>query len=107
MAIATPSVTDLARAAKAAARRLAVVDSTTKNAALLAIADALVARTPEILEANARDMEAGHESGLSAALLDRLSLDAARVEGMARGVREIASLPDPVGEVIEGKRFPN
>ena len=74
--VTSSSVTDLARAAKAAARRLAQVDSATKNRALLAIADALEARTPEILEANARDLEAGRENGLSDALMDRLALNA-------------------------------
>ena len=69
----TASVTDLALAAKAAARRLATVDSATKDAALLAIADALEARTPEIIEANARDLEAGRAAGLSSALMDRLA----------------------------------
>ena len=75
MAVATQSVTELCRAAKAAARELAALDSATKDRALLAVADALEARTPEILEANARDLEAGRESGLSAALMDRLALD--------------------------------
>src|SRR4051794_41610824 len=70
--VSSTSVTDLAVAAKAAARRLATVPSATKDAALHAIADALEARTPEILEANARDLEAGPEAGLSAALMDRL-----------------------------------
>src|SRR3954463_10672476 len=107
MAVTAPTVSDLCRAARDASRVLAALDSATKNAALLAIADALVARTPEILEANARDMEAGRENGLSSALLDRLSLDASRVAAMAKGVTDIAALPDPVGEVIEGKRFPN
>ena len=77
MAVATQSVTDLCRAAKAASRALAALDSATKDRALLAVADALEARTPEILEANARDLEAGRESGLSAALMDRLALDEA------------------------------
>src|SRR6185436_7732973 len=106
--IAQPSsVTDLALAAKAAARRLARIDSATKNRALLAIADALEARTPEILEANARDLEAGRENGLSAALMDRLALDAGRVRGIADGARAIAALPDPVGEVVDGGRLAN
>src|ERR671925_403621 len=100
MAVATQSVTDLARAAKAAARELARIDSATKNRALLAIADALEARTPEILEANARDLDAGRESGLSAALMDRLALTPERVDAMAAGVRDIVALPDPVGEVL-------
>src|ERR671924_1791836 len=107
MAVATQSVTDLARAAKTAARELAALDSATKDRALLAIAAALEARTPEILEANARDMEAGRESGLSAALMDRLALDERRVAAMAEGVRQIVALPDPVGEVIDGGRLPN
>ncbi len=107
MAVATQSVTELCRAAKAAARELAALDSATKDRALLAVADALEARAPEILEANARDLEAGRESGLSDALMDRLALDGGRIAGMARGVREIVALPDPVGEVVEGSRFAN
>src|ERR671915_741366 len=107
MAVATRSVTDICHAAKAAARELAQIDSATKDRALLAIADALEARVGEILEANARDLEAGRESGLSAALMDRLALDEGRVEAMAAGVREIVALPDPVGEVLDGFRLPN
>src|SRR3954468_5552655 len=107
MAVTAQSVADLCRAARDASRALAALDSDTKNAALHAIADALEARTPEILEANARDMEAGRESGLSSALLDRLALDETRVAGIAAGVRKIAALPDPVGEVIDGFRLPN
>jgi len=107
MAVATQSVTDICRAAKAAARELAALDSATKDRALRAVADALEARTPEILEANARDLEAGRESGLSAALMDRLALDERRVAAIAKGVREIVALPDPVGEVIDGSRFAN
>ena len=107
MAVAERSVTDLCLAAKRASRALAVLDTAAKDAALLAIADALEARTSEILEANARDLEAGRESGLSAALMDRLALDAGRVRGMADGVRAIAALPDPVGEVIDGGRLAN
>src|SRR3954462_8258817 len=107
MAVTAHTVSDLCRAARDASRRLATLDSATKNSALHAIADALMARTPEILEANTRDMEAGRENGLSSALLDRLALDATRVAGMAAGVRSIATLPDPVGEVIDGFRLPN
>src|SRR3954467_15369607 len=101
------SVTDLALAAKAAARRLATVDSATKDTALLAIADALEARLPEILAANARDLEAGRDNGLSDALMDRLALDVKRVRGSADGARAIAALPDPVGEVVDGGRLAN
>jgi glutamate-5-semialdehyde dehydrogenase len=107
VARSTSSVTDLALAAKAAARRLAALPSATKDAALLAIADALEARIPEILEANARDLEAGRASGLSAALMDRLALDDARVRGIADGARSIAALADPVGEVVDGGRLAN
>ncbi|HKH19219.1 MAG TPA: glutamate-5-semialdehyde dehydrogenase [Solirubrobacteraceae bacterium] len=107
MAVATHSVTDLCRAARSAARELATLDSATKDRALLAVADALEARTPEILEANARDLEAGRESRLSAALMDRLALDPGRTGAIARGVREIVALPDPVGEVIGGSRLAN
>jgi glutamate-5-semialdehyde dehydrogenase len=107
MATTATSVTDVCRAAKAGARRLAALDTVAKDAALHAIADALIARTPEILEANARDMDLGRENGLSDALLDRLALDEARVAAMADGVRKIAALPDPVGEVLDGFRLPN
>jgi glutamate-5-semialdehyde dehydrogenase len=107
MAIATLSVTDICRAAKRAARELATIDSATKNAALLAMAEALEARAPEILEANARDLDAGRESRLSSALMDRLALDPGRVAAMAAGVRDIVALQDPVGEVLDGFRLPN
>jgi glutamate-5-semialdehyde dehydrogenase len=107
MAVATTSVADICRAAKSAARVLARLDSATRDRALLAIAAALEGRTPEILEANARDLEAGRQSGLSAALMDRLALDERRVAAMASGVREIVALPDPVGEVLDGFRLPN
>lgn len=105
--VPTTSVTDLALAAKAAARRLATVPSATKDAALHAIADALEARIPEILEANARDLEAGRENGLSDALMDRLALTDERVRAIAAGARAIAALPDPVGEVVDGGRLAN
>src|SRR3954469_17291223 len=107
MAVATPSITDICLAAREASRRLAVMGSGVKDAALGRVADALEARTPEILEANARDLDAGRESGLSPALMDRLALDAGRIAGIAAAVRSIAALPDPVGEVIDGHRLPN
>ena len=107
MSLTAQPVADLCRAAREAARALASLDSATREAALHAIADALEARAPEVLEANARDMEAGRDAGLSAALLDRLALDERRVAAMAEGVRAIAALRDPVGEVIEGFRLPN
>ena len=107
MATATESVSEICAAAKRASRTLATLGSGVKNAALEAIADALVERTQEILDANARDLEAGREAGLGSALLDRLALDAGRIAAIAGGAREIAALPDPVGEVIDGFRLPN
>jgi glutamate-5-semialdehyde dehydrogenase len=107
MAIRTASVADICASAKRASRVLARLDSTTRNAALLAMADALERRTAEVLEANERDMEAGRESGLTAALLDRLKLSEDRVAAIAADVRTIVALPDPVGETIEGHRLPN
>jgi glutamate-5-semialdehyde dehydrogenase len=107
MATTAVSVGDICAAAQQASRRLATLGSGVKDAALEAIADALIARSDEILEANARDLEAGRENGLSAALLDRLALSHSRIEAMAAGVRKIASLPDPVGELIDGSRLAN
>jgi glutamate-5-semialdehyde dehydrogenase len=107
MAVATQSVADICRAAAAASRVLATVDTATKDRALHAIADALLARTPEILEANARDLAAGREAGLSEGLMDRLMLDDDRVAGIAAGARAVATLADPVGEVLGGGRLPN
>ena len=107
MATTAQSVADVCRAAKRASRELARLDTVTKDCALSAIADAIDARVPEILEANARDMEAGEAAEIGAALLDRLRLDEARVRAMAAGVRQIVALPDPVGEVIDGGRLAN
>ncbi|MDX6727316.1 MAG: glutamate-5-semialdehyde dehydrogenase [Baekduia sp.] len=107
MAVSIASVSDICRDAKAASRRLAALPTADKDAALHRIADALIARTPEILEANARDLEAGRENGLSDALLDRLLLDPPRIAAIAAQVRDIAALPDPVGEVLDGFRLPN
>src|SRR5688500_8679932 len=107
MATIVSSVTELCLQAKRAARQLAQLDRGAKDAALHAIADALEARTPEVLEANARDMEAGREASLSSALLDRLRLDEGRVATIAAQVRDIAALPDPVGEVVDGGRLAN
>jgi glutamate-5-semialdehyde dehydrogenase len=103
----TSPVADVCRAAKAAAAPLAALDTRVKDAALHAIADALVARTPEILEANARDLEAGRANDIGGALLDRLALDPSRIAAIADGARAIAALPDPVGETIDGHRLPN
>jgi glutamate-5-semialdehyde dehydrogenase len=107
MAIAVASVADTCRAAKRAARTLARTDTAIKDAALEAIATALETRTPEILEANERDMRLAREADIGDALLDRLRLDEARIAAIARAVRQIAALADPVGEVIDGHRLPN
>ena len=107
MAVASPTVTDICLAARAASRVLATMSTAAKDAALLRVADALEERAPEILEANARDLDAGRENGLSDALMDRLALDPTRLSGIADAVRAIAALPDPVGEVIGGQRLPN
>ena len=106
MATVISSVEETCRSAKRASRALAQIDTAIKNAALEAIATTLQERVEEILEANQRDLRAG-EADLGEALIDRLRLDEARVAAIARGVREIAALPDPVGEVIEGHRLPN
>jgi glutamate-5-semialdehyde dehydrogenase len=107
MATTEISVAETCAAAQRAARQLAVLGSEIKDAALEAIAAALVARSDEILSANARDLEAGRDDGLSDALMDRLALSDARIAAMAAGVRKIAALPDAVGEVIDGMRLPN
>src|SRR5438309_1319972 len=107
MATTVSTVAEVCAGAKEASRRLAGLGSQVKDRALHAIADELLERTDEIVEENARDLAAGRESGLSDALMDRLALDARRVAAMADGVRTIAALPDPVGEVIDGRRLPN
>ena len=107
MATAAATVADTCQAAREASLELATLDTAVKDAALGAMASALEDRAPEILEANARDMQAGSEDGLSPALMDRLELDEARLKGIASDVRTIAALPDPVGETIEGHRLDN
>jgi glutamate-5-semialdehyde dehydrogenase len=104
--VATP-VAEICRAAKRASRVLARADSDVKDAALEAIAVALERRSEEILAANERDMQAGREDELGDALLDRLRLDERRIGEMARAVRQIVALADPVGELIDGHRLPN
>jgi glutamate-5-semialdehyde dehydrogenase len=107
MATTAQSVADVCRAAKRASRTLGSLDTGTKDRVLGAIADAIDARAGEILEANARDMEAAQDSDLSAAFRDKMRLDAERVAGIAEGVRTIVALQDPVGESIDGFRLPN
>src|SRR5215510_14881473 len=97
----------LGREAVAAAGVLARASSDSKNRALAAIAAALRAHVPELLAANARDMDAARAKGLSGAMLDRLALDPNRIEAMARGVEDIAALTDPIGTVSAHWTRPN
>jgi glutamate-5-semialdehyde dehydrogenase len=107
MAVGTRSVTEICERAKRASHQLATLGTAEKDRALEAIAAELEARVDEILEANAGDLEDGRGAGLDGALLDRLSLDAARVTAMAEGVRAIVTLPDPVGEELDARTLEN
>lgn len=98
----TPDISGRTDAARRAARALATAKTAVKNAALEAIAAAIVERAEEILAANARDLEKGREEGMSEGLLDRLALDGSRIAAIADAVREVKALPDPVGEVMRG-----
>ncbi|MCY6372132.1 glutamate-5-semialdehyde dehydrogenase [Clostridium ganghwense] len=100
-------VIDKAILAKEAVRKLAIIDTNTKNKALYAMADALIENMDVILEANSKDMQNGKEKGLTKALLDRLLLDEKRINSMAEGLREIAFLDDPIGEVVKMWKRPN
>lgn len=97
-------VAELGRRAKAASRRLATAPRHEKDAALLAAADLLLERAPDLVEANALDVAAAEAAGMEASPLDRLRLTDARLQGMADGLRQVAALPDPVGEVLDGWR---
>ena len=96
-----------AQAAKQAAAKLAVTSTAVKNAALLAMAAALETQQSEILAANELDMTAAAAKGMKSSMLDRLKLTAERISGMADGLRQVAGLADPVGNVIDGKTLPN
>ncbi len=93
--------------AKAAERILGVADTNLKNKALEAMAAALIANTDSIIAANAIDLEQGQKNGMTDSLLDRLRLTSQRIEGMADGIRQVAALADPIGEIIEGSVRPN
>jgi glutamate-5-semialdehyde dehydrogenase len=101
------AVEDLGKRAKAASRVLASAATPVKNAALLTAADLLLERAAEIQGANERDLEAARATGMEASPLDRLTLTDARLEGMAAGLRTVAGLPDPIGEVLDGWKRPN
>jgi glutamate-5-semialdehyde dehydrogenase len=93
--------------ARHASRAIAKLSSTAKNSLLLDMADALIAQSKHLVEENAKDLAAAEKKGISAAMLDRLMLDESRVQAMAEGLREVANLPDPVGEVTRMWKRPN
>src|SRR5262245_27047633 len=93
--------------AKEASRALARLTTEEKNRCLLAMADALESNRHSIRRENEKDMKAGAESGFSAAMLDRLRLDEKRIASMARGLREVAALADPVGKILDERTRPN
>src|SRR5512138_362090 len=97
----------LAQGARGAARVLSYADTRKKDEALLAAAEAIAKHRKVILAANAKDVAAAKRGGQNAAFLDRLALDPRRLEGIAKSLREVASLPDPVGEVTSSWRRPN
>jgi glutamate-5-semialdehyde dehydrogenase len=100
-------MTRLAKQAKAASRELARLTTAEKNACLFAMATALEQNAAAIKEANVLDLEFAVQHGLSAAMLDRLQLDDKRIAGMAKGLREVAALPDPVGKILDERIRPN
>jgi glutamate-5-semialdehyde dehydrogenase len=102
-----PAVAELGRRAKAASRVLATTSTAAKDAALLAAADLLIERTADLMTANAEDVERERGAGVGATVIDRLRLTPARIDGMAGGLRQVAALADPVGEITEGWARPN
>ncbi|MEP6975161.1 MAG: gamma-glutamyl-phosphate reductase, partial [Spartobacteria bacterium] len=100
-------ILDFGRRARQAARALSRLSTAQKNAALLAMADEIVAQTATILTANEKDLTQAQSNQLAPAMVERLTLDAPRVEKMADGIRQVAALPDPVGEVIRAWTQPN
>lgn len=103
----TEQMTALAKQARAASRELAKLSTDEKNRCLVAMAEALEKNGSAIKAANARDMDAGAEMGLTTAMLDRLKLDDKRIAGMAKGLREVAALADPIGRVLDERVRPN
>src|SRR5690349_6460921 len=100
-------VHDAARRARVAARELAILSTETKNSALHAAADNLLRDAGAILAANAEDLAAAKAAGTPEAMLDRLALNPNRIDGIASGLRQVAGLPDPIGEVLRGRTLPN
>src|SRR4051812_16124 len=114
MSVQAPAGPDLreqvhhaARRARVAARELATLSTETKNGALQLAADTVLEHTHDILAANAEDLEAARAAGTTGAMLDRLALDPQRIDGIAAGLRQVAGLPDPIGEVLRGCTLPN
>ena len=111
MSIKNESIKDeairLAKQAKAASRQLAPISSAEKNRALHLMADQLEAQNDYLVAENKKDLDAAERAGISEAIVDRIALDASRVRGMAKGLREVAALPDPVREVVKMWRRPN
>ncbi|MDT7764743.1 MAG: glutamate-5-semialdehyde dehydrogenase [Mycobacterium sp.] len=100
-------VHDVARRARVAARELATLSTDAKNSALHAAADNLLRDAGAILHANAEDLAAANAAGTPEAMLDRLALNPNRIDGIAAGLRQVAGLPDPIGEVLRGRTLPN
>ncbi len=114
MSVQTPVTADLrqqvhdaAAAARLASRALVTLSTVTKNRALHAAADAVLSHAHDILAANAEDLDAARAAGTAEAMLDRLALNPQRIDGIAAGLRQVAGLPDPVGEVLRGSTLPN
>lgn len=108
MTTTTDQLIETGKAARAASRKLAKLSSQVKDKALLSIADALIgSRQEDVVAANEQDYRAAQADGLTDAMLDRLLITPQRLEGMAADVRAIAALPDPVGEVFDGRTLPN
>ena len=101
------SMEQIGKQARDAARHLARLSTERKNATLLAIADNIQSASREILGANASDIAAGKGAGLTPALLDRLALNPARLDGIIAELRGVAGLPDPVGEIFDAQTLPN
>ncbi len=98
---------EICKRAKDARQEMAVLSTDRKNQALLAVAEHLSAQKEKLIAANQKDMENGKKNGMPEALLDRLKIDDTRIAQMAEGIRQIAGLDDPVGEVISMKKRPN
>src|SRR5699024_10171425 len=102
-----PQVEDICRNARTASRELATATRATKDGALHAMADSLEQAAGDIVAANDKDLQRGKENGLTQGLLDRLDLNEDRIGGIASALRDLAALPDPVGEVVRGSTLPN